>query len=192
MLNEILKNKFQPLVPLAFFRFLGKAKITPNVLTTIAIIFGIIAFYFFYQGRIFLAAVFVLLNYLFDILDGMEARTLGLQTKAGGFYDFVTDRAVRFSWYLALIKSHTLESYLVFLVVTLEALGNIIFLYVSAKNLRYLNFMPYALPLLPIGAILNSIPQALTLELYLGSGILMINFVSILYLNFSENRAKLD
>lgn len=191
MLNQILKTKFQPYAPLNFFKFLYRLKITPNVLTCVSIVFGGIAFYFFLQGKLFLGGIFVFLNYLFDILDGAQARILNLTTKFGLFFDFLSDRIVRFGWYLALVYSGIAPVDLIAKIILLEAISNILFLIVSWQNLKHINWMPYVFILFPFGAILNLVSLALTIELYIGGLIFLFNFITILYLNYSNKLKSL-
>lgn len=186
MLNQILKKKIQPFVPLKFFQFLYRIKITPNVLTAAALVFGAIAFYFFFNGKVVLGGIFVLLSYLFDVLDGTEARLLNLNTKFGAFFDFLGDRIIRFSWYLALVESGKLSAQLALWIVALEAVSHILFLLVSWQDLKHIRWMPFVVVLLVVGAPINRVTELLNIELYLGSAILVINFISILYLNYNE------
>lgn len=71
--------------------FFYKYKVSPNFITTIALILGILSVYFFLNRRFNIAAILFLLSYLFDCVDGHYARTYNLCTKEGDYYDHVCD-----------------------------------------------------------------------------------------------------
>lgn len=74
-----------------FFRELN---FTPNMLTTISSIFGILSFYFLYKKKEGLFVGSLILYYLFDCLDGYYARKYGMCSKFGDYYDHVKDLIV--------------------------------------------------------------------------------------------------
>lgn len=97
-------SKFKPLAtellrPIA--KALGK-RLKPNHLTLIGLFSGIMAFFLIVRHEIILGAVFVLLSGIFDLLDGLVARTQNMATAFGGFLDSVIDRYVDFLIFLAL------------------------------------------------------------------------------------------
>lgn len=73
----------------------------PNHLTIIALILGIFAFFLISQGKIIHGAIFVLLSIIFDLLDGVVARTQKMVTDFGGFLDSVVDRYVEVLIFIA-------------------------------------------------------------------------------------------
>ncbi len=99
MLSKFKHHVTEKLTPLGYA--LGK-RLTPNQLTAIGVIFGILAFFFIIKGKIIYGAFFVLISGVFDMLDGLVARTQGLATNFGGFLDSVADRYVDVLIFLAL------------------------------------------------------------------------------------------
>ncbi|WP_202318770.1 CDP-alcohol phosphatidyltransferase family protein [Archaeoglobus neptunius] len=73
---------------------LGRAGVKPNHLTALGLIFGFAAAYYIVQGRIFFAAILVMISSICDLLDGALARTAGMKTDFGAYLDSVTDRYV--------------------------------------------------------------------------------------------------
>lgn len=67
---------------------------TPNVLTTISGIFGLLAAYAVWKGQFIAAAIWFLLGYLFDCMDGNFARRYDMVTTFGDWYDHVKDITV--------------------------------------------------------------------------------------------------
>lgn len=99
MLSKFKLKVTEELAPLG--KFVGK-RLTPNQLTVIGLIFGILAFFFIVYGSIIIGAVFVLLSGLFDVLDGLVARTQRMATDFGAFLDSVFDRYVDVLVFIAL------------------------------------------------------------------------------------------
>lgn len=70
---------------------LKKMGFTPNILTTISLLTGIVAAWFVYNSLFSLAAGFILISYVFDCLDGNMARMFDMVTSFGDWYDHVSD-----------------------------------------------------------------------------------------------------
>ena len=68
-----------------------KIKATPNVLTTIGLIFTILAIYFIYKRSVYLAIICVILRAYFDYADGLLARKYDQTSLFGDYYDHVVD-----------------------------------------------------------------------------------------------------
>ena len=64
---------------------------TPNMITTLSLIFGIVFNIAFYKNYYIFAAVSILISYYFDCMDGNYARTYDMQSRFGDFYDHVKD-----------------------------------------------------------------------------------------------------
>ena len=73
---------------------LAKLGVKPNHLTAVGLIFALLSAYLIVEKNIVIAAVFVLLSSLCDLMDGALARSAGMTTKFGGYLDSVTDRYV--------------------------------------------------------------------------------------------------
>lgn len=85
-----------------FAEILAKIGVKPNYLTILGLIFGLTSAYFIISKEITVAAFFVLLSSICDLLDGALARTANLKSDFGGFLDSVTDRYVDVILFLAL------------------------------------------------------------------------------------------
>ena len=68
---------------------------SPNVVTTIGLIFGVISILFFVKGDWKKSILFLLLYYYFDCMDGYYARKFGKVTRFGDYYDHFRD------WFVA-------------------------------------------------------------------------------------------
>jgi phosphatidylglycerophosphate synthase len=67
---------------------------TPNILTTISGMFGIFAAISIWRGSFAWAALWFLMCYLFDCMDGNFARRYDMVTEFGDYYDHVKDAFV--------------------------------------------------------------------------------------------------
>ena len=76
-----------------------KIRFTPNFLTTLSLLSGLLGIYFLFDNYILFFS-FALLHLLFDGLDGVVAR-LSTSTRFGDYYDHITDSLITF---LALFK----------------------------------------------------------------------------------------
>jgi len=99
MLSRFKLLVTQKLAPIG--EWVGR-KLSPNQLTFIALIFGIFAFLFILNGEIIYGSMFILLNGIFDLLDGLVARVQKMETNFGGFLDSVFDRYVDVLIFIAL------------------------------------------------------------------------------------------
>lgn len=73
-------------------RALGRTGLTPNMLTTLGLVFTAVAAVLAGLDLLRLAGVALLLGGAMDALDGSLARATGRSTPFGGFYDSVSDR----------------------------------------------------------------------------------------------------
>jgi len=65
--------------------------ITPNMITTVGLLMGVIAIALLYKKQYYLAFIFFWLCYFFDCLDGYYARRYDMVTQFGDYYDHFRD-----------------------------------------------------------------------------------------------------
>lgn len=65
--------------------------VSPNMITTIGLIFDIVGFYMCYLNKFVLGLLFFIVGYFFDCLDGYVARQYNKVTVFGDYYDHFTD-----------------------------------------------------------------------------------------------------
>lgn len=66
-------------------------EITPNTITTISLIFGVLSFIALVNHFYITSASLFLMAYFFDCLDGHYARKYNMCTEIGDYYDHVSD-----------------------------------------------------------------------------------------------------
>lgn len=71
---------------------LGRAGVTPNMVSVIGFLVTVVAALIIAQGRLFLGGLILIAGSLFDMLDGAVARATGKGSKAGAFLDSTLDR----------------------------------------------------------------------------------------------------
>jgi phosphatidylglycerophosphate synthase len=67
---------------------------TPNMITSISLFFGLLACYFYYKSYYVLAGLSYIISYFFDTMDGYFARKYGMGSVFGSYYDSVSDGIV--------------------------------------------------------------------------------------------------
>jgi phosphatidylglycerophosphate synthase len=77
--------------------YFKEMNLTPNDLTTFSIFSALLSVYAIYKGHIILGCVFFIASYIFDCMDGHYARTYGMTTKFGDYYDHISDAITIFA-----------------------------------------------------------------------------------------------
>ena len=66
-------------------------KYTPNMITTLSTITGIICIYAYLREKYIISSIFLVLSYFFDCFDGNFARRYNMETEFGDYYDHLKD-----------------------------------------------------------------------------------------------------
>jgi phosphatidylglycerophosphate synthase len=74
--------------------YFKNAGMTPNMITSISLFFGLLACYFYYKSYYVLAGLSYIISYFFDTMDGYFARKYGMGSVFGSYYDSVSDGIV--------------------------------------------------------------------------------------------------
>jgi archaetidylinositol phosphate synthase len=75
---------------------LGRLPLTPNQWTVSSLVLSLVTLYFLASGSFLIAAIVFAFTSFIDMVDGAVARQKGKVTKAGGYLDSITDRAIEF------------------------------------------------------------------------------------------------
>ena len=93
MIEVAFREKMQPV-----FNQLGKilifCKLSPNAITVLSFLTGILSGLFVSIGQPILAIIFLWTSGLFDVLDGTVARLTKNSQKIGAYIDLISDRVV--------------------------------------------------------------------------------------------------
>jgi len=117
------------LAPLA--RVLSSGRVNPNVITVIGFIPAALAGFAFARGMVRLAGLFIAVSGVFDLMDGLVARTGNRQTKFGAILDSTVDRYAEIVIFIGLVVLYmgTLSFYAVILALS----GSLMVSYVKAR-----------------------------------------------------------
>jgi phosphatidylglycerophosphate synthase len=70
------------------------AGMTPNMITTISLLFGLLTCYLYYKSHYVLAGLSYVVSYFFDVMDGHFARIYDMGSVFGSYYDSISDNAI--------------------------------------------------------------------------------------------------
>jgi phosphatidylglycerophosphate synthase len=88
-----------------------KLNMTPNDLTSISLIFGLLTIYSFYQQYFILASILYFISYSYDAFDGNYARKYNMVSKFGDYYDHFKDVSVNLLLLYVFYKYMTFKAY---------------------------------------------------------------------------------
>jgi phosphatidylglycerophosphate synthase len=71
-----------------------EAGMTPNMITTLSLLFGLLTCYLYYKSYYVSAGLSYIVSYFFDVMDGYFARTYDMGSVFGSYYDSISDNAV--------------------------------------------------------------------------------------------------
>jgi archaetidylinositol phosphate synthase len=120
--REFLNTQFERLA--ARFAFLS-----PNTVTVISLLFSFVPAYFYYLGRLQVAAALLLVSGGLDVMDGAIARITGRVSSFGGFLDSTFDRVSD----LAVLAGIALSQIVDWRVVLFTAFGSFMVPYCRAR-----------------------------------------------------------
>ena len=85
-IDNILIDISELLSPLFY-----KLNFTPNMITTLSLITGLISIHFLKIKQYRLSAILYFISYFFDCMDGFYARKYNMVSKFGDYYDHIKD-----------------------------------------------------------------------------------------------------
>lgn len=118
----------------AILRLLAAARVNPNHLTFLGFVMSILTAYAFARGEFVLAGVILIVAGLFDMVDGMVARTTDTETPFGAFFDSVMDRYSDLIMYIGLVIWYGQNGRMTYVVlVCMAMLGSVLTSYARAR-----------------------------------------------------------
>lgn len=150
---------------------------TPNMITTLSFVCGLIALIFLDNNYFTYACVFLLLDNYFDALDGFYARRYNMVTDFGSWYDHFTDSWFFILLFITLYKKYKNRPKLV----TWSILGGLLaglFMHFGCQELFYGQGNSSALSILS-----NICPTTdlLYLTKYVGMGTVLVYIIFMIY-----------
>jgi len=104
--TDFISNYFYQQLAFLVTSFLIKTKITPNIVTIISLIFGLLSAISIYMHFTVLAILFLNISFILDCVDGQIARVKKLESNFGMWLDNISDRVVENSIVLAIALTY--------------------------------------------------------------------------------------
>lgn len=170
MLSSKIGHRLDTPVSL-LIQYLFRGKINPTVFTLMGLALNGVAAVIIIKGEIRWGGLLILIAGLFDILDGVAARSSGKVSYFGGFLDSVIDRYSDMLILSSLIIRYSIEQNITHVVLVLAvSIGTILIPYARARAENFipqckvgLMERPERIIMLSIGAIFNIMPVVLWL-----------------------------
>lgn len=100
-----------------------KYNLTPNILTTISVVFSMIGNFLLIKNKYLLSVLYHSLGIFFDACDGCHARNTNNTTLFGDIYDHVTDYIIFIIYFYILFKKYEKHTNLRFIMILLIIFG---------------------------------------------------------------------
>ena len=89
-----------------FSTFFYSLNMTPNHLTFLSLIFGILSIYYLYKKSLYLFGIMYIISYWFDVADGYYARKYDMVTDFGDKFDHFKDLVINITIAFLLIYNN--------------------------------------------------------------------------------------
>ena len=96
-------------------------KITPNIITFIGLISGLVSAYFLYEKKIIYSIILWIISYYLDLLDGYIARKYNQGSTFGGWFDHISD-VIKILVYIYVLFLHK-KFNLIYILILLTIIG---------------------------------------------------------------------
>ena len=125
-----LLSRYRKSLNVQFERLAARfAFLSPNSVTVISLLFSFVPAYFYYLGRLQIAAILLLISGGLDVMDGAIARITGRVSSFGGFLDSTFDRVSD----LAILAGIALSQIVDWRIVLFTAFGSLMVPYCRAR-----------------------------------------------------------
>ena len=91
--------------------YLKKLNFTPNIITTIGNIFGVLGIYYLYINKFIQSSILYFMRYICDCMDGFYARKYNMVTKFGDWYDHCSDMIITIIYLLLMYSKNAVFFY---------------------------------------------------------------------------------
>ena len=156
--------------------------LTPNHITTVSLIFGLLSIYCLYKNKYVYSAIAFFISYFYDCVDGFHARRLNMETTFGDWYDHTTDIVV--SVILTIMILFKIKKYKRTFVISLIVLSIGLCLHMGCQQKFYGGSENESLNMLPT---VCKNKRSIHLTKIFGSGTIVLFYViAILYLGYDN------
>ena len=110
--------------------------ISPNLLTTIGLIFGLTSIYFLIKDNYLLSFIFFWLYYYFDCIDGHYARKYDMVTVFGDYYDHIRDISINVMIVYILISKYK-DPYKPYIIILIFLISILLCMFLGCQQLHF-------------------------------------------------------
>lgn len=129
-IDNLIYNVVEILDPVFY-----KLNFTPNIITTLSLITGLLSGYYLYKNNLICIPLFII-SYILDCSDGYFARKYNMTSKFGDFYDHISD-IIKTSIIIYLIYIRTKKKYKNKLILLILLLSILMYYHLSLQELIY-------------------------------------------------------
>tara|TARA_Y100000389_G_C17342116_1_gene453930 strand:+ start:170 stop:745 length:576 start_codon:yes stop_codon:yes gene_type:complete len=129
-IDNLIYNVVEILDPIFY-----KLNFTPNIITTLSLITGLLSGYYLYKKNLICIPLFII-SYILDCSDGYFARKYNMTSKFGDFYDHISD-IIKTSIIIYLIYIRTKKKYKNKLILLILLLSILMYYHLSLQELIY-------------------------------------------------------
>jgi phosphatidylglycerophosphate synthase len=119
-----------------------EAGITPNMITTISLVFGLLACYLYYKSYYVSAGLSYIVSYFFDTMDGYFARIYDMGSVFGSYYDSISDNVVALLLLILFYNNSKISGcakLTIFLVIAIYGIGTVYQMSCQEKYVKQTN-----------------------------------------------------
>ena len=158
--------------------------LTPNAITSISFIFCILTIYYYVQGKYKLSALFYILSYFYDCVDGYHARRKNMVSTFGDYYDHLTDIILNFGMGYLLAKTYSKTKYFSLISIGMFIITCGMYFHFGCQEHYYNNKDEYSYLLNMFNLCKKNPEKKLSFSRFFGSGtVILINTILILLSN---------
>lgn len=92
--SDFISNYFYQQIAFYITTLLVKTKVTPNSVTYLSLLIGVLSAFSIYIGHLYLSVFLLNISFILDCVDGQIARAKQLQSEFGMWLDNISDRVV--------------------------------------------------------------------------------------------------
>jgi phosphatidylglycerophosphate synthase len=119
-----------------------EAGMTPNMITTISLVFGLLTCYLYYKSYYVSAGLSYIVSYFFDTMDGYFARIYDMGSVFGSYYDSISDNVVVLLLLILFYNNSKISGYAklaIFSVIAIYGIGTVYQMSCQEKYVKQTN-----------------------------------------------------
>ena len=112
-------------------------KLSPNMITTISVIFSTLSIYYFIKDKYELSTLFYILSYFYDCVDGFHARRKNQVTTFGDYYDHMSDNIANLIFFYLLYNKFKNKNYFIYIIIFITIFNILMYCHLTLQEIYY-------------------------------------------------------